>query len=127
MQSQRPNATDLRVHDVDMPRATGFSNETVFFSASYREGGAERSERLVARIEPRDLGIFPIQTSPACDVSVGLQHRVMTCVERSGVVVDDLNRSVPDVKIGVCGAETEEHERWLEMRMSLDRFRTETG
>jgi aminoglycoside phosphotransferase (APT) family kinase protein len=85
MKQQRPDATDLRVHDVDMPRATGFSNETVFFSATYREDGDERSERLVARIEPRDAGLFPIQTSPACDVSVGLQHRVMSCVEATGV------------------------------------------
>ena len=78
MRRQRPDATGLRVGDVDMPRATGFSNETVFFTASYREGGEARSERLVARIEPRDLGIFPVQTSPESDVSVGLQHRVTT-------------------------------------------------
>ena len=32
MKQRRPDATDLHVHDVDMPRATGFSNETVFFS-----------------------------------------------------------------------------------------------
>jgi len=82
---QRPDAKDLRVHDVDMPRATGFSNETVFFSATYVEGGTERTERLVARIEPRDLGLFPVQTSPACDISVGLQHRIMSCVEATGV------------------------------------------
>jgi aminoglycoside phosphotransferase (APT) family kinase protein len=82
---QRPDSTDLRVHDVDMPRATGFSNETVFFSATYKEGGAEQTERLVARIEPRDLGLFPVQTSPACDISVGLQHRIMSSVGATGV------------------------------------------
>ena len=84
-QRQRPEAKGLRVHDVDMPRATGFSNETVFFSATYEDGGGERTERLVARIEPRDLGLFPVQTSPACDISVGLQHRIMSCVEATGV------------------------------------------
>ena len=85
MKRQRPEVTGLQVHDVDMPRATGFSNETVFFSVRYREGGQERSERLVARIEPRDGGIFPVQTSPACDVSASLQHRVMTSVAATGV------------------------------------------
>ena len=34
MRQQLPEADGLRVPDVDMPRATGFSNETVFFSAS---------------------------------------------------------------------------------------------
>jgi len=84
MQRQKPEASGLRVHDVDMPRATGFSNETVFFHATWTEDGAERTEHLVARIEPRDGGIFPIQTSPACDVSAGLQHRVMSAVEATG-------------------------------------------
>jgi aminoglycoside phosphotransferase (APT) family kinase protein len=85
MRGQRRDASDLRVTDVDMPRSTGFSNETVFFSATYRDAGELRSERLVARIEPRDGGLFPVQTRPACDVSVGLQHRVMRCVEATGV------------------------------------------
>ncbi len=84
MKKQRPETPDLRVHDVDMPHATGFSNETVFFSASWSSDGASQSERLVARIEPRDGGIFPIQT-PAGDVSVGLQHRIMSAVAKTGV------------------------------------------
>ena len=84
MKKQRPEAPDLRVHDVDMPRATGFSNETVFFSASWNKNGTSQSERYVARIEPRDGGIFPVQT-PDCDVSVGLQHRIMGAVASTGV------------------------------------------
>ena len=67
-----------------MPRSTGFSNETVFFSASWRDGGRETSERYVARIEPRDGGLFPVPT-PACEVSVGLQHRVMSAIAQTGV------------------------------------------
>ena len=84
MKTQMPEALDLQVHDVDMPRSTGFSNETVFFTASWSEGRAARSERYVARIEPNDGAIFPIQT-PACQVSVGLQHRIMSCVGNTGV------------------------------------------
>lgn len=83
MRRQFPERRELRVHAVDMPRATGFSNETVFFSASWSEAGRERSERYVARIEPRDGGLFPVQT-PACAVSVGLQHRIMQTAARTG-------------------------------------------
>ena len=83
MKRRRPELDGLRVQDVDAPTATGFSNETVFFSIRYEASGATRSQRLVARIEPQDGGLFPVQT-PACEVSVGLQHRIMSVIERSG-------------------------------------------
>ncbi len=85
MRRQRPEASDLRVHDVDMPRATGFSNETVFYRATWSETGATRTGRYVARIEPEDGGLFPVQT-PACEVSVEVQHRVMQAVAATGLV-----------------------------------------
>lgn len=84
MRKQRTDLQDLRVVDVDMPRSTGFSNETVFFTASWKEDGKDASERYVARIEPRDGAIFPIQT-PACQVSVEVQHRIMSQVGATGV------------------------------------------
>jgi len=79
LQRRCPEREGLRVHDVDMPRATGFSNETVFFSASWGERGEARSQRYVARIEPEGGALFPCQT-PACAVSVELQHRIMQVV-----------------------------------------------
>lgn len=85
MKSKRPGDEGLRVHDIDMPRATGFSNETIFFSASWNEDGSEKTERYVARIEPVDAGIFPIQTPP-CEVSAGLQHKIMEVIAATGVV-----------------------------------------
>ena len=85
MQRQQPEADDLRVHDVDMPRATGFSNETVFFSARWQESGQDVSRRFVARIEPPDGGLFPIQTE-ACRVSAAMQHRIMQAVAETGAV-----------------------------------------
>ncbi len=85
MKRQRPDASGLRVHDVDMPRATGFSNETVFFQATWREGGRDRTGRFVARIEPEDGGLFPVQTA-ACEVSVEVQHRIMQAVAENGAV-----------------------------------------
>jgi aminoglycoside phosphotransferase (APT) family kinase protein len=85
MRAQQPEVEALRVHDVDMPRSTGFSNETVFFSTTGSEEGESRTRRYVARIEPTDGGLFPIQT-PACAVSVQTQHRIMQVVAKTGVV-----------------------------------------
>jgi len=85
MQRRQPEARGLRVHDVDMPRATGFSNETVFFSARWQESGKDVRRRFVARIEPPDGGLFPIQTE-ACRVSAAMQHRIMQAVAETGVV-----------------------------------------
>jgi aminoglycoside phosphotransferase (APT) family kinase protein len=85
MTAQQPEVEGLRVHDVDMPRATGFSNETVFFSATGSEAGRRRTRRYVARIEPRDGGLFPIQTE-ACAVSARTQHRIMQVIGETGVV-----------------------------------------
>ena len=84
LRGKRPELEELRVHDLDMPTATGFSNETVFFSASWNENGVSSSQRYVARIEPMDGGMFPVQT-PATAISVALQHRVMDAVAATGV------------------------------------------
>jgi len=83
------SASGLRVHDVDMPRSTGFSNETVFFSTTALENGGEAGEsttrKWVARIEPPDGGLFPVQTKE-CEISCEVQHRIMSAVRETGVV-----------------------------------------
>lgn len=81
----RPDATDVVVSDVDIPSATGFSNETIFFNASWTEDGVEHSDRYVGRIEPPDGGIFPIQ-QVGLEQSVALQARIMEAVREQGVV-----------------------------------------
>lgn len=70
-------ASGVSVTDLDIPVATGFSNETVFFTARWADGEGPHEERFVARIEPADGGLFPVQT-PAASVSVELQHRIMS-------------------------------------------------
>src|SRR5580704_9730329 len=75
--------TDVEITDLEIPVATGFSNETVVFSAAWSEAGEHHEERLVARIEPPDGGLFPVQT-PEVAVSVGLQYRIMDTVGRLG-------------------------------------------
>ena len=52
-------ASDVRVTDVEMPQASGLSNETVLFTAEWLEEGGARSERLVARVQPTGPAVFP--------------------------------------------------------------------
>ncbi len=78
-----PERDDLDIVDIDIPVATGFSNETVFFTVTWTESGAAHTERQVARIEPAGGALFPTQTDH-CAVSVGLQHRVMATVAAHG-------------------------------------------
>lgn len=84
MRSVLPDRADLRVHGLHVPEGSGHSNETVFFEATWREETGDRSARYVARVEPPDGGVFPEQ-SPACAISVELQHRMMDCIGKTGV------------------------------------------
>ena len=83
MRRQHPELEALRVHDVDMPKSTGFSNETVFFSTSWGESGDTNSRRWVARIEPADGGIFPTQTPATANVESSSSARVNDVSARS--------------------------------------------
>ena len=83
MQEHMPDAESLRISELSIPHGIGHSNETVFYSASWREAGEERGARYVARIEPPDGGVFPLQT-PACEISCELQYRMMDTVGRLG-------------------------------------------
>ena len=79
MRRNLPEHADLGVPVVDIPRSTGFSNETVVFSAHWSEAGRAVEKRFVARIEQEDGGLFPDQT-PQCPVSVDVQRRMMQLV-----------------------------------------------
>jgi aminoglycoside phosphotransferase (APT) family kinase protein len=83
---QRPDATDVAVTNIDIPSATGFSNETIFFDVDWTEEGERRHEKLVGRIEPPTGALFPAQTAE-CAVSVGVQYRVMDIAARHGVTI----------------------------------------
>jgi aminoglycoside phosphotransferase (APT) family kinase protein len=47
------------VSDVAVPPASGGSNETVFFTATWPDGDATREQRMVARVLPSGLPLFP--------------------------------------------------------------------
>lgn len=82
--SRWPQASAVRVSALDIPAATGFSNETVLFDVDWVEDGVDRHDRFVARIEPPTGALFPAQTA-ACARSVEVQYRAMELVAAHGV------------------------------------------
>src|SRR4051794_37821247 len=61
--ARMPDADDVRVTDVVIPTSSGLSCETVLFDAEWSEAGADRKQRLVARVAPHpgdtSLSLFP--------------------------------------------------------------------
>ena len=96
-----PDHSNIIVNDIDIPVATGFSNETVFFEISSQTNEKSHNGRYVARIEPEDGGMFPIQT-PDCATSVALQQRVMTTVQNnSDVPIPTLGKLITKPYLGL--------------------------
>ena len=54
-----PQARDLALSTLASPSTSGYSNDTLLFDATWREGGATQQRSLVARIEPTGLTVFP--------------------------------------------------------------------
>jgi aminoglycoside phosphotransferase (APT) family kinase protein len=64
------DATDVKVENLVAPQSSGFSNETLLFDLSWKEGGASRREKMVVRIQPIGYQVFP-------EYDLGLQFRTM--------------------------------------------------
>jgi aminoglycoside phosphotransferase (APT) family kinase protein len=58
LERQLPAGARPRVDDVHVPSASGLSTETVLFAATWTENGAEQRQRMVARVQPGDDGVF---------------------------------------------------------------------
>jgi aminoglycoside phosphotransferase (APT) family kinase protein len=59
MQRMLPGASGVELSELIAPQSSGFSNETLLFSARWRDGGRERTEKLVVRIQPTGYQVFP--------------------------------------------------------------------
>ncbi|MDX1648892.1 MAG: phosphotransferase family protein [Myxococcota bacterium] len=59
LRARLPDATKVELSARAGPSDTGFSSDTLLFDARVEEGGRERVERLVARLEPRGFNVFP--------------------------------------------------------------------
>lgn len=68
-----PDATDVEVTGVEVPRSSGMSSETVLFDAGWREGGEPRTQGMVARVAPTSGGMFR-------SYDLAREARVMTAV-----------------------------------------------
>jgi aminoglycoside phosphotransferase (APT) family kinase protein len=52
-------ATDVEVRDVETPQASGMSNETLLFTASWKDSDGAHEGQYVARVAPAGPGVFP--------------------------------------------------------------------
>lgn len=85
-----PGADGAAVTDVEVPQASGLSNETVMFTASWQQDGDQRRERLVARVQPTGPAVFP-------RYDFALEFAVMQSLdERSDVPVPRMLFHEPD-------------------------------
>ncbi|MGQ0466587.1 MAG: phosphotransferase family protein [Sporichthyaceae bacterium] len=57
--AQLPQASDVDVIDVVTPKASGMSNETLMFTATYTIDGRAQRVEYVARVAPQGPGVFP--------------------------------------------------------------------
>jgi aminoglycoside phosphotransferase (APT) family kinase protein len=70
--ARMPEADQISVNDVRVPPANGLSNETVLFTACWRESGGVQRQEMVARVAPA-----PGQPAVYGAYDLGLQFRVM--------------------------------------------------
>jgi aminoglycoside phosphotransferase (APT) family kinase protein len=59
LERQLPEATELAVTDLVIPTASGFSNETFLFDASWSDAAGAHHERFVLRAQPSVYALFP--------------------------------------------------------------------
>ncbi len=59
LSTRLPGATDVQVTDVNIPQASGMSNETLMFDASWTDEAGSHSRQYVARVAPQGPGVFP--------------------------------------------------------------------
>lgn len=68
---------DVRVANLVIPSATGWSNETILFDAHWVRDGVAEDQGLVARVAPSDYQVFPDETFER-------QFHILGAVGRSG-------------------------------------------
>ncbi len=59
LSAKMPDATDLRIDNLDYPRGAGMSHETILFDAHWSEDGQAVERGMVVRIKPGHHTVFP--------------------------------------------------------------------
>lgn len=82
--AELPDARDIAVTDLGEPDSSGLSNETVLFTASWREGAVNETRNMVARVQPHGPGMYP-------EYDLGKQAAVIKALaEKSAVRVPNV-------------------------------------
>jgi len=72
----RVGASSVTVTDLTPPSGTGYSSETLLFTARFDVDGTTREQRYVVRLKPTRPGVFP-------EYDIDLQHDVMAALAAS--------------------------------------------
>jgi aminoglycoside phosphotransferase (APT) family kinase protein len=78
--AQLPEATGVGIDELDVPGASGMSNLTVLFTASWSADGVPVSEQFVARVAPEGPAVFK-------DYDLGKEAAVMNALAGVGQAV----------------------------------------
>ena len=78
LQNKMPQARNLSISEMKVPEA-GFSTDTFLFDVNWEEAGQQKSEGMVIR-RPPELSIWP-------DYDLGLQVKIMQCLQRTNIPV----------------------------------------
>ncbi|HEV8298872.1 MAG TPA: phosphotransferase family protein [Acidimicrobiales bacterium] len=89
----------VQLGEVRRPQGSGFSAETLIFTATIDRAGTKTDERLVVRKETAEPPIYP-QQAPGLDVEIAIQFRIMDTLSRhSAVPVAPLVGYEPDARV----------------------------
>ena len=89
---RRPEAKGLEVSELTGPGATGFSNETLMFDVTWKDGAESRSESLVLRVKPTGYRVF-------LEDDFELQYRTLAELGSRGIRVPTVRELETDVSV----------------------------
>ncbi len=101
LQGKMPAAEGLALSELKKPSA-GLSNETFLFEATWREAGAARREKMVARLQPTEFQVFP-------EYDLATQFRIMDALAPTDVPVPRVRWLEADTSILGCAFYLMEH------------------
>ena len=75
----------VTITDAGVPDGTGYSAETLIFTANVPTAKGDRSRKLVLRAETPDPAVYPAQAE-GIEVEIAIQHRLMTALAESSTI-----------------------------------------
>jgi aminoglycoside phosphotransferase (APT) family kinase protein len=89
----RVGASSLHIEDLTPPSGTGYSSETLLFTARCTVDGEEQTNKYVVRLKPTRQGVFP-------EYDIDLQHDVMAALHaKTSIPVPEMLWQEPDASV----------------------------